>query len=73
MDLVITQQVHSPMNVQHPQEFPTSLSKDVMIMSTMGLRIVSMDVIPAKVVLFSTDTDVQITMKMDGRTTMELG
>ena len=73
MDLVITQQVHSPMNVQHPQEFPTSLSKGVMITNTMDLQIVSMDVIPAKVVLCSTDTDVQITMRMDGRTTMALG
>ena len=73
MDLVITQQVHSPMNVRHPHEFPTSLSKGVMITNMMDLQIVSMDVIPAKVVLFSTDTDVQITMKMDGRTTMALG
>ena len=73
MDLVITQQAHSPMIARLMQEFPTSLSKDVMIMSTMDLRIVSMDVIPAKVVLCSTDTDVQITMRMDGRTTMALG
>ena len=73
MDLVIIHQAHFLMIVRHPQEFPTSLSKVVMITSTMDLQIVSMDAILAKVVLCSTDTDVQITMRTDGRTTMALG
>ena len=73
MGLAITQQVHSLTIALLLQEFRTSMFKAVLTMSTMASQTTLMRVTPTKVVPSLTDSDVQTTMKMVGRTTMVLG